>query len=1252
MRKNYEKYIQIEREKFIKMTNAGEYLKQRSENNKLLKDFKEIDKEKGNRLRDLRVKYIGAKNIGEDDGYIFQYPSDQEFYSVVTSGNFSKYKTILGEKLYDRLEDIYSKKSTKNFWMKVNEIYNVSFRKTEKIENELNNLIYESNNFRKEKGQTNVYLVEEILEGKISGLGYVRAPLIFKEVSFNRNINKREIKIKYNSSDKMIPNMHLFYELSSIKEIPIESLLNRLRFDKDSYKDSIGEILNELGLEFEWDFSDKQYVSLSKNKGNFESLIEMAKKTYIDLEKYRFLKIIPDEIVLGTNPILTELDEDKHRKLLFLKMNENDISSLVDYGVDEEDEMEEGIGSISNIPENMFDGDWKNERKKIIEDFFTFVNVKSYEEMFDSKKANEFANQFVSTRNLDWDKYIDFINNDIDFIQEIKVDVEIKNSLKIKPIKYIFKTEKLLSRKLTEDIKEVIDKGIIEKIESEKFNKSDKKLNESDIIWSYASDYTQRKAVRNSITSKGHIIQGPPGTGKTQTILNIVVELVRQNKRVLIVSEKKTAVEVIAKRLKEGEINLFPTYLELYRDDELLTAVKEIAKIIEYSDKRIDIDSELFFKSNKEIMEEVDLFIKTTDKVTNADIESLENLIDCGITSEDVSLINKFIDLNINSEEAFNLIKDKINRLSRMESHINNNYIPKNFMFDIYKKEISIENTYLTIYKNGKKPFWWFGNKLRNKAMRDTLTKQTYKLMFDELKISEEDIVPMNEKILNLVNLSKEPKWKYFNEISKLLSVIQNVNILYSLIQNSSLFKYEDFKDERIFIENRKLALKSRQEMVKKNLYDNPSFKRVLEGLKDRKVVSKIVRGFIKDNWNSLYQLFPVIIGTVESVSEYVPLKEGLFDYVIIDEASQIFTERALPSIFRANNYIISGDKQQLRPYSDKRTISSEAMDDLSMVDYPSWIEYESLLDLFSEILGEENQSLLEVHYRSETYELIKYSNDNFYNSKLSFIPKPISNKIKPIKLVRVERDWSNQVSNNEINKIIEIVEELVANGEESIGIISMSKKQTTALKRTMLTKANERVIELLTSTSEGIFIKPLNDVQGDERDFILFSIGYDGKYARYSYINQAYGGNRLNVAASRARRQMIVVMNGDPNKMAGRNTGNPGTEAFLNFIDYMNNKSIEIENTKKLSALDAVLKKINIENYEILSDGKFEFASYNINKALYILDKDLIRNTKSKLWKYNDILNARGYDVIFDFPIGERINKLSKSGILEELNK
>lgn len=215
-----------------------------------------------------------------------------------------------------------------------------------------------------------------------------------------------------------------------------------------------------------------------------------------------------------------------------------------------------------------------------------------------------------------------------------------------------------------------------------------------------------------------------------------------------------------------------------------------------------------------------------------------------------------------------------------------------------------------------------------------------------------------------------------------------------------------------------------------------------------------------------------------------------------------------------------------------------------------------------------------------------------------------------------------------------------------------MSKKQTTALKRTMLTKANERVIELLTSTSEGIFIKPLNDVQGDERDFILFSIGYDGKYARYSYINQAYGGNRLNVAASRARRQMIVVMNGDPNKMAGRNTGNPGTEAFLNFIDYMNNKSIEIENTKKLSALDAVLKKINIENYEILSDGKFEFASYNINKALYILDKDLIRNTKSKLWKYNDILNARGYDVIFDFPIGERINKLSKSGILEELNK
>ncbi len=1231
------------------MNSAKNYLKQRAEENKLLKDFREVDKEKSGIIIDLTVEMPGVKVINGGKGFIFTYPTEEVFYEDCIKGNFEAYSSYLKDKIKTKIEEMsVSSKNKKDKVDFITEVYSTLFKKAIRLENSLNDFQYKNAQNILEKGQPNTFIVSEILEGKTNKIDYLRAPLIFREVEFKKESKKREVRISEKNGGKIIPNLHLFYEISALEEIEIEKLINELSFDKENYIDSIEIILKKLKVEFDWDLETVEFVNTSKNSGNLGIKFQNALNLFVDLERYRFLGLITEEINLSSLPIINNLQEDKRKSLIALTETIESIEELLNDEREWESD-EEGVELIyNNIPEDTFEGDWKYEYKKINEEFNEFTNCNSTEELKETEVAQKFAEQMSLAKTISWSDYLEFVEDGVDLEFDANEEIVVKHKALIKSVRYLFKTEKLNSRKLTMDIKEVIDHGIIERIEEERFVEHNNEIpNESDIMWSFKSDYTQRMAVRKAVANNAHIIQGPPGTGKTQTILNIVAELIRQKKKVLIVSEKKTAVEVIAKRLKEGKINLFSTYLELYRDNDILEFVKELSKIVDQISEKPKLNN-IAFESNGELLEEIEEFIDIADRLTMGDLDGIDKMIDSSISSNDIKSFHLWKKQGITSKESYNRIIEEIHNFENVDFLMKKNFLDEQFKNKLFNYE-DISLTYLALNGKLNKPWWWSKNKLRKRAISDEVTKNFHSKLYNDLNVLNIDFSLVNKHI-DFVSRKQEPNWNYFMLIEKNLESLKLVEKLYKSLKSNSLFEYSDFNDDDAFDENKKLSILSIWDKNKKLLESNPAFRRQLDDLRNRQKVTKIVRNFVKDNWDDLFNLFPIVIGTVENVSEYIPLKKEMFDYVIVDEASQIFVERALPSLYRAKNFIISGDKQQLRPYSGLNKISNETLKN-EEVDYPSWIEHESLLDLFSELLGSENQSLLKVHYRSSTYELIKYSNDNFYDSKLSFVPMPKKEKIEPIKLVKVERDWKDQISYNEINEIIKIVNDLVSGGEKSIGIISMSKKQTSALRKEMLSKANEEVVGLMTSsTEEGIFIKPLNDVQGDERDYIIFSIGYDGKAARYAYINQSYGENRLNVAASRARKQMVVVMNGDPNNMAGRDLSNPGIVAFISFIDYVNNKSIDLdeENATDKHLLEYA-ESMGLKDYQILSDGKFSFISYEFNKAFFLIDKNMLKNTKNILWKYHDLLTSRGYEVSYDFPLENRILAIAESGILDK---
>lgn len=363
-------------------------------------------------------------------------------------------------------------------------------------------------------------------------------------------------------------------------------------------------------------------------------------------------------------------------------------------------------------------------------------------------------------------------------------------------------------------------------------------------------------------------------------------------------------------------------------------------------------------------------------------------------------------------------------------------------------------------------------------------------------------------------------------------------------------------------------------------------------GLKQR---FKSIREIATGSRAFLFDLKPVWLMSPLSVSQTLPMETDLFDVVIFDEASQIKLEDAIPSIFRGKQVIVVGDQMQLPPtnFFSANTLEEETVvrfrdgDGIGAID----LSADSLL---THAIPRLPDTLLGWHYRSRHEALISFSNQAFYEGKLLTVPdrQAVEELREPIVLrdpadtaealrAAMERsisvhevrggEYEDRRNRKEARAIAGLVRDLlrrqrgVEGGErQTIGVVAFSDAQQQEIDRALEQLAREDLEfkGLLAAEREradggeftGLFVKNLENVQGDERDIIILSVcfapGRDGSMKmNFGPINQAGGEKRLNVILSRARRHMMVVTSIKSDQIT--NVWNDGARCLRNFLEY-----------------------------------------------------------------------------------------------------
>ena len=323
----------------------------------------------------------------------------------------------------------------------------------------------------------------------------------------------------------------------------------------------------------------------------------------------------------------------------------------------------------------------------------------------------------------------------------------------------------------------------------------------------------------------------------------------------------------------------------------------------------------------------------------------------------------------------------------------------------------------------------------------------------------------------------------------------------------------------------------------------------------EKKSRHKPVRELLAETTSLVQQLKPCFMMSPLSVSQYLP-SDIRFDVVIFDEASQVLPQDALNCIYRGDQLIVAGDQKQLPPTDFFSVAEDEGDEDNEASDF------KSVLDL-AKGAGGLHSLPLKWHYRSRHEDLIAYSNHSFYQGDLLTFPSAVFEAddlgIAHIPVDGVYQRGSSRDNPIEAAKIAERVAWFRANHPSaSLGVVTFSGPQADRITQEIeaLSEQDPALEGLLTDHDrlDGFFVKSLENVQGDERDIILFSIGYGpdevGKFtANFGPLNRDGGWRRLNVAVTRARKRIEIVSSFTAGQMPS--TSNTSLLHLQRYLDF-----------------------------------------------------------------------------------------------------
>lgn len=324
------------------------------------------------------------------------------------------------------------------------------------------------------------------------------------------------------------------------------------------------------------------------------------------------------------------------------------------------------------------------------------------------------------------------------------------------------------------------------------------------------------------------------------------------------------------------------------------------------------------------------------------------------------------------------------------------------------------------------------------------------------------------------------------------------------------------------------------------------------------------IRNLISEYPQLIQQLSPCFLMSPDSVARFLVPGKMHFDIVVFDEASQIPVAQAVGAMGRATSVVVVGDSKQMPPtkFGEGGVVGEE--DVFAVVEVEPLVPEDADSILEESLASGLSQEWLSWHYRSEDESLIKFSNDRYYEGKLSSFPAPAPNTGgRGIDYRRVQGQFDSGGKRNNSIEAAAIVEEIRQRANDparagwSMGVVTLNREQQLEVEAQLDALQDPKVNELRDTEDEDrrLFVLNLENVQGRERDVILLSTAFskraDGGPMSLNFgpLNRAGGERRLNVAVTRARRQVIIVSSFDPEEIDERRTSALGMKHLKEYL-------------------------------------------------------------------------------------------------------
>ena len=911
-------------------------------------------------------------------------------------------------------------------------------------------------------------------------------------------------------------------------------------------------------------------------------------------------------------------------------------------------------------------------------------------------------------------------------------------------------------------------------------------------------DYAQQQVVKQVNTSGNMVIYGPPGTGKSQTIVNVISDAISKGKKVLVVSQKKAALEVIYNRM--GTLNdkaMFLTdaekekrsfYSRCFASHEKMVSHEINERLIdeyEEAEKQLAVESNNLKMISNCLTEVTPFGISAQDMYCNSykigknSVEyavykdMLQDSKLMGLKYQELAGAIELLQEKNKAEIYYNFVEDKkknpfidhlqetlsVHTVAEAQNKLEKLCLSRKPLFDTAKykfsrqvltyyheiktkKDISplikliarfefpkdskflkVSKVMFPMYpfakvKIGKKEKYVKAEIKKTVAaieeyvkdydfLKNVLSAEGYLMAIDGLlngnnsvlrlllsavqnyiKLRDVNIILKNLEdnqkiVLNFAYRNSNTYTKYKLILEKILPIrIYHEIVSFEAEKKDMLSTIVNFEN----IKARIVALKSQLNTISRKVAEQSfveDYRKMLKGTAEAKdyayQISKkqsfwTIRKMMSVYGKYLFKLFPCWLLSPENVSNILPLERNMFDIVLFDEASQVFIENTIPTIYRGSRIVVAGDAKQLRPTATfmKRYMGANIDDNL---DYSTQaaLEVESLLDL---AVSRFNSANINYHYRSKHEELIDFSNKAFYENRLQIAPNVSKNiKQKPIERILVNGIWCDRKNLVEAKKVVELTKQILKTrkNRETIGIITFNSEQEMLIEDLIDKEcgSNDEFRKLFIEESNrvengedvSIFIKNLENVQGDERDIIIFSIGYAandyGKVnATFGSLSNEGGENRLNVAITRAKKKIYVVTSIEPEKLKVEGSKFAGPKLLRSYLTYV--RAVSEGNTDEVKTIlnsfgetTTVVKKslmtsieeqisnrleklgykteLNLGN----SNSKISIAVYDKKKDRYLLgietDQSVLASSASPMERdvyRSEFLKSRGWKI------------------------